>query len=219
MRPFSTIIRFVGGIQLLFAGVCILMPSVLSAESGVVNLSKRSSSVSHTGTVGVDTSLIRKLYMDGDFDQAVAILESDLKSQKMLSHVDSVFIFKHLGVMYAARYETRERGKMYMHQLLMTEPTAKIMDMYASDMIYMIFKNIQDEFETNRARFDQAREHAKGSEQTVPQNQSVAKPDSAESGSHRHLGLWIGAGALVAGIGGYFLFLSFSNPGAQNHSF
>jgi hypothetical protein len=153
--------------------------------------------------IGVDSVMVRKLYMDGDFDPAVAILESDLHSQKILSHGDSVFIFKHLGVMYAARYETRERGKMYMHQLLMAEPTAKIMDMYASDMIYMIFKNIQDEFITNRARL-------------LETQQPPPKPES-----NRHLGIWIGAAVITVGVGAYFLIAALtSNSGSGgNHGF
>jgi hypothetical protein len=157
------------------------------------------------GTDGIDSLTTHKLYMDGDFDPAIAMLESDLQSRKLLSHDDSVFIFKHLGVMYAANYETRERGKMYMHQLLMTEPGAKIMDMYASDMIYMIFKNIQDEFETNRARLS----NADSSEHPRP------GPDKPKSGSH--LGLWIGAAVLAAGAGTYLLILSLSG-GSRNHS-
>ena len=90
----------------------------------------------------VDTAAVRKLYLDGDFEQAVEILETGLNEKRPFDHADSVFIFKHLGVMYAAKYETRERGKYFMHQLLLTEPTAKIMDMYASDMIYMVMDAI-----------------------------------------------------------------------------
>jgi hypothetical protein len=37
-------------------------------------------------------------------------------------------------------------------RLLDVEPTARLMDMYASDMIYMIFKNIQDEYEIAKAK-------------------------------------------------------------------
>src|SRR4051812_1886959 len=82
----------------------------------------------------LDTIAVHKVYVDGDFDQAIEMLKPALDGSYRLSHQDSVFIFKHLGVMYAAKYETREKGKKYMMLLLQTEPTARIMDMYASDM-------------------------------------------------------------------------------------
>ena len=98
----------------------------------------------------LDTSEIHKTYIDGDFDRAIEMIEDAAKYGGPFTHDDSVFMFKHLGVMYAAKYETREKGKHFMLQLLNVEPTAKIMDMYASDMIYMIFKNIQDEFASSK---------------------------------------------------------------------
>jgi hypothetical protein len=98
----------------------------------------------------LDTARIHQTYIDGDFDLAIELIEDALKYGGPFTHEDSVFIFKHLGVMHTARYETREKGKQYLLQLLHVEPTAKIMDMYASDMIYMIFKNIRDEFESSR---------------------------------------------------------------------
>ena len=98
----------------------------------------------------LDTAHIHRTYLEGDFDLAIELIEDARKYGGPFSHKDSVFIFKHLGVMHAAKYETREKGKHYMVKLLEVEPTAKILDMYASDMIYMIFKNIKDEFEATR---------------------------------------------------------------------
>jgi hypothetical protein len=162
----------------------------------------------------LDTLTIRKLYLDGDFDQAIGMLEGALKEKRPFDHKDSVFTFKHLGVMYAAKYDTRERGKYFMHQLLMVEPTAKILDMYASDMIYMIFKNIQDEFEATRGRMLRAETHLIGNSQTGPEparkepdpdrKGPPTETDSKGSGAKY---LWIGATgvALTAGVAAYFL--------------
>ena len=95
----------------------------------------------------MDTAKLHATYLDGDFDQAIRVMENALKNKKTpISHADSVFIFKHLGVMYAATPATREKGRYYMTQLIYIEPTAKILDMYASDMIYLIFRNVQEEF-------------------------------------------------------------------------
>ena len=81
---------------------------------------------------GLDTVRIHQAYLDGDFDLAIDMVEAASKHGGPFSHSDSVFIFKHLGVMYAAKYETRELGKQNMMKLLQTEPSARIMDMYAS---------------------------------------------------------------------------------------
>lgn len=160
----------------------------------------------------LDTTAMRKLYLEGDFDQAILILEAVLKEASNLSRQDSVFIFKHLGVMYAAKYDTREKGKYYMHQLLSVEPTVRILDMYASDMIYMIFKNIQDEYEEARGRLHRAESHVSGNSQPHPtdhppmERQAPAKP--APSSSHgNHAIYWTGAAALTvaAGVTAYFL--------------
>ncbi len=95
----------------------------------------------------LDTAWIHAAYLEGDFDPAIEAIEDARKYGGPFSRQDSIFMFKHLGVMYAAKYETREKGKHFMLALLEVEPTAKILDMYASDMIYMIFKNVKDEFE------------------------------------------------------------------------
>lgn len=116
----------------------------LPAKSGL--------SVEEARRAAFDTTSIHKQYLEGDFEEAIDKLETGLKYVTPLSHEDSVFIFKHLGVMYTAKYETREKGKQYMLRLLDVEPTARLMDMYASDMIYMIFKNILDEYELAKAK-------------------------------------------------------------------
>jgi hypothetical protein len=142
----------------------------------------------------LDTIAVHKVYVDGDFDQAIEMLKPALDGSYRLSHQDSVFIFKHLGVMYAAKYETREKGKKYMMLLLQTEPTARIMDMYASDMIYMIFKNLQDEYSLSLAKMKRAQGHLQG-------NAHGEMPvDSAKARSKNHAwAYWTGGALLAAG--------------------
>lgn len=169
----------------------------------------------------LDTTGMRKLYLEGDFDLAIQVLETSLKDARGLNRMDSIFIFKHLGVMYAAKYETREKGKYYMHQLLSIEPTVRILDMYASDMIYMIFKNIQDEYEEARGRLHRAESHVNGNSQSRPtddpplegqesgkRNSSSSSSSSSSTSSHgSHAIYWTGAAALTlaAGVTAYIL--------------
>ncbi len=158
----------------------------------------------------IDSAKVRKLYLDGDFDEAIEILEDAIKERKTFNHGDSVFFCKHLGVMYAAKYDTREKGKYYMHMLLMVEPTARILDMYASDMIYMIFKNIQDEFDATRVRLDRAEKNWKGSQGDSMPVAKTPEPKHAqtEKESNSHPMVWVGAGTAVvaAGVAAYFIF-------------
>jgi hypothetical protein len=170
-------------------------------------------------TPRLDSARVHRLYLDGEFDAAIAILEDNLKETRQYRHEDSVFIFKHLGVMYAAQYETREKGKYYMHKLLSVEPTVRIMDMYASDMIYMIFKNIQEEFESNRtllteSRHENARQNARSDSMAARQAkpepvETRQRPERAGEAKTNNGKTWLWTGAAVAavavGVGSYYL--------------
>lgn len=158
----------------------------------------------------LDTAAVHKLYLDGDFDPAIAILERAKKENRLKSHEDSVFAFKHLGVMYAANYGTIEKGKQHMFLLLSVEPSVRIMDMYASDMIYMIFKNVQEEFVISHTRLK-------------PDNGAKPLPDSARINPHPTISsrtvwpYWTAGAVALVGVGAttYFLFNHSASPGTH----
>lgn len=163
----------------------------------------------------LDSAKVHSLYLDGEFEAAIAILEANLKDTRPYRREDSVFIFKHLGVMYAAQFDTREKGKYFMHKLLAVEPTAKILDMYASDMIYMIFRNIQEEYEQTRLFMGMQR-HGRSRTDTLSgtieskatQGTSKEKPqDTVSRASNGKKWMWGGAAVagLGVGVGAYFL--------------
>ena len=183
--------------------------ALLGAVAGAAPRSKAKKPVPETVArpdAGLDSAAVRKYYLDGDFDPAIQLLEAALQSKTAYSHDDSAFIFKHLGVMYAARYETREKGKHYMHRLLQVEPTARILDMYASDMIYMIFKNIQDEFEASRRRLARADSNLGGGRGTGPMQDPPPRqgpgPRPESQPRKRSTAFWVGAGAAAAVVAG-----------------
>ena len=152
----------------------------------------------------MDTVVVHAIYLDGDFEGATQILEKALKSPH-LTHGDSTFIFKHLGVIYAARDETREKGKYYMYKLVAAEPLTNILDMYASDMIYMIFKNVKDEFEANRQRLQRSQKYMQGTGLETPADSTGADPKRpvAKQAKHGHAGYyWFGGTVLVAAAAG-----------------
>jgi hypothetical protein len=155
-----------------------------------------------------DSAKVRRNYLDGDFDEAIEILETAIREKRQMNHADSVFYCKHLGVMYAAKYETREKGKYYMHQLLLVEPTARILDMYASDMIYMIFKNIQDEFDATSVRLGRAEKNWKNNQSDSMPIAKTPPPKTDPKPSESHTLAWVGAGTAVvaAGVVAYLIF-------------
>ncbi len=165
----------------------------------------------------MDTAKLHATYLDGDFDQAIKVMERALKSKQPLTHGDSVFIFKHLGVMYAATPATREKGRYYMAQLIYIEPTAKILDMYASDMIDLIFRKVQEEFENK---------HPSAFKQPAPAADTTPKPVAAvpdtvpavrPKAKSRTL-YWVTGGAVVvAGTAG-LLYVLLDDPKPKKHN-
>lgn len=159
----------------------------------------------------LDTNHIHTLYLEGDFERATRMLETALKDGRVRTHADSVFAFKHLGVMFAADNNSREKGKYYMLNLVTIEPTARIMDMYASDMIYMIFKNIQEEYEATRGRLLRAERHVAGNQgraedaptpqPAAPAHAAPAPQAEAKAGSRKTRNYLLAGGAVALLVG------------------
>jgi hypothetical protein len=169
--------------------------------------------------VVMDTATLHSIYLDGDFDQAIKTMEGALKNKRTpLTHADSVFIFKHLGVMYAATPATREKGRYYMAQLIFIEPTAKILDMYASDMIYLIFRNVQEEFENkhpNVAKPAAVAVDTTTRPETAPE--PVPAAPVARQRSPRKTAYWITGGAVVAVGAIGLVYILLDNPKPKQH--
>lgn len=163
---------------------------------------------------GLDSGLIRKYYRDGDFARAIPILENALGPQASLTHTDSVFVFKHLGVMYAASESTRERGKYCMQQLLLIEPTARVMDMYADDMLGMIYRDIQEEHASSRAGLSRAEGPRPGDQAPLEGEDPEPSPagNTGKVGARRQAYYWIGAVTTLAGVGVAAYFLTRDQP-------
>jgi hypothetical protein len=89
-------------------------------------------------------------YSDGDFPAVITSIEAFTHANKTYPRADSIFIAKHLAVVYTANPDTRERGKYYMYQLLELVPSAELVDMYVSDEIEKIFGRVKQEYEAKR---------------------------------------------------------------------
>jgi len=173
----------------------------------------------------MDTAKIHSIYLEGDFDQAIRMLESAMKKKKhSLTRSDSVFIFKHLGVMYAATPATREKGRYYMHQLISIEPTAKILDMYASDTIYLIFRNAQEEIAAKQK--NAARDPVPDTDTAAAVSQTTAAapapsapaPAPAAKPGQPRTGYWVAGGAVLALGAAGILFILLDEPEPRRHA-
>lgn len=92
-------------------------------------------------------------YNEGNFEHVTAALEGFMAQNKTYNKSDSVFIAKHLAVVYTANPATREKGKYYMYKLLELLPSAKLVDMYVSDEIDRIFEKVREEFVSRQQSF------------------------------------------------------------------
>lgn len=88
-------------------------------------------------------------YNDGDFPAVITAIDEFTRAHKSYSRADSVFIAKHLAVVFTANPDTREKGKYYMYQMLDLIPSGDLVDMYVSDEIERIFSYVKKEYEVN----------------------------------------------------------------------
>jgi len=95
----------------------------------------------------LDQDRIYALYFDGNFEEVRHILETFRKEQPSPSENDKVFMYKYLGIVYAANPETRDQAESYLYQLLKLKPTIEVLDMYISENIKVIFKNVKKDYE------------------------------------------------------------------------
>jgi len=59
---------------------------------------------------------------------------------------DSIFVYKYLSVIYAASPTTRNKGESCMVQLIKMKPAIELIDLYISDNIAAIFKDVKTNY-------------------------------------------------------------------------
>lgn len=137
------------GLSLLFAA----LPCMADSAGPVDPASAFTDGDSSLVKESLDQAKIHAVYNNGDFEPVILVLEGFIKRNKTYSHSDSVFIAKHLAVMYSANPATRERGKYYMYRLLELLPSAKLVDMYVSEEVDRIFDRVREEFMARQRGF------------------------------------------------------------------
>lgn len=148
----------------------------------------------------LDQKGIHNTYNNGEFESVISAIEAFTKANPVYQHADSVFIAKHLAVVYSAAPGTREKGKYYMYRLLDLEPAIKLIDMYVSDEIDRLFDKVKEEY------------YARNGVRPSTVQTSTAKIPPAEIAQSPYLSttkilVWTAVGTAVIGTGiaTYFL--------------
>jgi len=180
---------------------------------------------------------IHSAYNEGDFEKVIGQIESFAKANKSYSRNDSIFIAKHLAVVYSANPQTREKGKYYMYRLLEMMPSAELVDMFVSDEIDRIFEKVRKEFVSRQQGFGvdstQISSPEKPATGSAAHAEATATAAPAKGPSPEYLaagrpekesfwkskGMWVagGVGLLTAGTVAYFI-LSSSDDTPKTHT-
>lgn len=182
-----------------------------------------------TAHAPLEQKRIHATYNDGNFDAVIRDIENFQKTHSSYSTSDSIFIAKHLAVVYSANPATREKGKYYMFRLLEMLPSAKLIDMYVSDEIDRIFDKVREEFtnhqkdfgvDTTRMSMPERAPVNQVNPETAAAKPAEKKPLAAKSdpeGGKGNKAIWIAAGAGTVAVGlAAVYFLSTPNSSKEN---
>ncbi len=95
----------------------------------------------------LDKASISNDYFEGDFQKVLPPLENYRTNfPQSATKEDSVFVFKYLSVIYCANPATKAKGESYMVALIRLMPAIELLDLYVSDNIQAIFKNVKTDY-------------------------------------------------------------------------
>jgi hypothetical protein len=159
----------------------------------------------------VDQEAIHHAYNEGDFDAVLKLTDPFTNGKGSFTRSDSIFVFKHLAVVYTADPKTREKGKFYMYRLLEMLPSAELVDMFVSDEVDRIFDKVRKDFKTRQKNFGvdttlislPGKEPAAGPSTAASTPAPASPPAKAESKENGvdPIWYWVAGGAVVAGAG------------------
>lgn len=196
----------------LLFGLCLIV-SVSAAPAKPVTASAADPTT-------LDQKRIHSEYNEGNFEKVTADLEGFMARNKSYSQADSVFIAKHLAVVYSANPRTREKGKYFMFRLLEMLPSAKLIDMYVSDEIDRIFDKVREEFVARQNSFgvDSAQistPHKSPATPVAANSEPVAVKPTANSGAtgrkSSKTAYFVAGGAAIMATAGVVSYLMLSD--------
>lgn len=99
----------------------------------------------------LDRNEVLSLYLSGEFETLVALLENIRRERQLRDREDSIFIYKFLGVIYGANEGTRRKAESFLYQMLKLDPKEDLSALGVGDSVESIFDRV-------RVRFGKARE-------------------------------------------------------------
>jgi hypothetical protein len=215
----------------LVLAFCLALPLFAGQPAPAPKTSAAAAPANAKPAVVLNQKDIHAAYNEGDFDKVTALIDAFNKANKTYSRADSIFIAKHLAVVYSANPQSREKGKYFMYRLLEMMPSAELVDMFVSDEIDRIFDKVRREFISRQKGFgvDSAQistpeKASTGSAATASAAAAPAKPATAANPGPsseflaaskedkqpywKRNGFWIagGVGLVVAGTAAYFIY-------------
>jgi hypothetical protein len=202
-----------------------------AAQPSAASAPAPSGAAQASGATALDQKAIHNAYNEGDFEKVTKLIDSFTKANKTYSRNDSIFISKHLAVVYSANPQTREKGKYYMYRLLEMMPSAELVDMFVSDEIDRIFERVRKEFVARQKGFGVdstqisspekpatgSAAHAEQASAAQPagpskEYQEASRPETESFWKTK--GMWIagGVGLLTAGTVAYLILSSDDTP-------
>jgi hypothetical protein len=184
----------------------------------------------------LDQKAVHNAYNEGDFEKVTNLLEAYTKANKTYSRADSIFIAKHLAVVYSANPQTREKGKYYMYRMLEMMPSAELVDMFVSDEIDRIFEKVRKEFVARQKGFGvdstqistpekastgTSANAERAAAQPAGPSQDYQAASHSENGTFwKRNGMWVagGVGLAVAATVAYFIATSDDAPAPKTYT-
>jgi hypothetical protein len=161
---------------------------------------------------------IHAKYRDGSFETVIEILEAFLKTHKSFRREDSLFLAKHLAVVYCSNPALREKGRYYMRRLLELNPSAQLLDMYVGDDIDKVWDKVRAEFFASQSVPPIENAPALSLDATAAaaeREERREEPPARKGNPTLKVAAWTGAGLAATGLVAWFL-LSGGETGGKN---
>lgn len=144
MARFSIPTVFQSSRRQALAGLCVL----LLATGGVTAKEppKTSAKPAAAATRPIDRNEVLSLYMSGEFETLVALLENIRHERQLRDREDSVFIFKFLGVIYGADDHTKRKAESFLYKMLELDPNQDLSSLGVGDSVEAIFERVRSHF-------------------------------------------------------------------------
>lgn len=197
----------------------------LSSMSTILLLIGLVSAETVPAPAGLDEKTLHTAYMEGDFETVTTLIDAFARTHPTYSKEDSVFIAKHLAVIYTANPATREKGKHYMFRLLELLPSAKIVDMFVSEEIDRIFERVREEYAIRLDNLGQPSPNRKETDSPAPSIVTTVRSTQTqppESGATRNKPpsrsrtlFWVAGGTALLAATGVLAFVLLSDSPAS----